>query len=132
MMYFMDLYQSNREVIRQNHSGLFKYGIQLRLSGSFMVFFVPYIDILDFRVKIGWLYQTLELDIHGMRKPFKIGNMPEILGVEGLAELRRRIDGTVEVPKMMVYGDRMPVEVPVNPLSIKESRVPVYSTRIQF
>jgi len=132
MMYFMEVYQSNREVIRQNHTGLFTYGLQMRGAGTYMFFFVPYIDILDFRVKQGWLFQSLELYIRGMEKPFKIENMPLILGEDGLLELRRRIDGMVDVPKMVVYGDRLPVEVPVTTLAIKETHVPVYSTRIQF
>ena len=132
MLYLMDGYQSNREVVRQNHTGLFTYGLQMRGAGTYMFFFVPYIDILDFRVKHGWFFQTLELDIRGMKKPFKMESMPLILGEAGLAELRRRIDGTIEIPRMNVYGDRLPVDVPVNPLTIKESQVPVYSARIQF
>jgi len=132
LIYLMETYQSNREVVRQTHSGLFTYGIQARHVGTHLFFFVPYIDIIDFRVKQGWFFQTLVLDIRCLKRPFKIEYMPELLGADGLAELRRRIDGTMEIPKMMIYGDRRPVELPVNALTIRESRVPVYSTRIQF
>lgn len=135
MFALLEVYFGSREVERKYHSGLFEHGLQLRSVGSPMHYFVPYVDILDFHVKDGWFYQTLVLDIRGLKRPFKMMGMPEILGEEGLTELRRRVDDPLArtgIPRLFVYGDRVPVQVPVNPLAIKETKVPVLSTRIQF
>jgi hypothetical protein len=131
----MEVYQSNREVVRQNHSGLFEYGIQMRLAQTHVCLFVPYSEIIDFRVKNGWFWQTLTLEIRGMKKPFSMQGMPEILGNIGLKELRRRVDtnrGVVEMPKLVLYGDRSTATMSRAPLGDLAPRVPVYSTRLQF
>ena len=126
-------YQSNREVERQNFSGLFEYGVQVRVEKTNLFFFVPYAEIMDFRVKEGWFGQNLELDVRNLKKPFVTDDLPEILGVEGLDELRRRIgQGAVEMPKLVLYEERTPAIMTSAPFFVAESRVPVYSARLQF
>jgi hypothetical protein len=135
MMFIMEVYQSNRELGRGNYSGLFDHGIQLRQFDTYLFFFFPYCEIIDFRVKTGWFWQTLELDIPGMRKPFKLQGMPEILGEEGLAELRRRVDasaGRFEMPKLVLYGQPTPVVATTSPPVNPTSRSPVFTAGLRF
>jgi hypothetical protein len=133
MGHFHEIYQSNREVERQNFSGLFEYGVQVRLEETNLFFFVPYAEIINFRVKRGWFGHNLEIKVRDLKKPFVTDDLPEILGVEGLDELRRRIGrGAVEMPRLVLYGERTPATMTGPPFSATESRVPVYSAPLQF
>lgn len=128
-------YHSRREVARQNHSGLFEYGIQQRLSEFDMTFFIPYAEIERAWVKEGRRGMSLQMDLRGQEQPYASHDLLKILGEEGLEELQRRVGGRLPVqepPKLVLYGDRPPVITSVSPLVASDVRSPVFSPGIQF
>jgi hypothetical protein len=101
----------SRERSRGGYTGLFVNGVQWRLVMYSETFFLPYSEIIDLDLVDRGKGKVLEFHIRGFRKPWAFDTLWDVLGPEGMKELRARVEAAqcrVVPPKLVVYDDRRP------------------------
>jgi hypothetical protein len=132
----LELWQRRKELASSNYTGLFQYGVQWRLTGNNAHFFLPYSEMVEYRMRRKLLVgDVIEFRIRGFKRPWVDGVLPRILNAGGLEELRRRVDGSAgrfEAPKLVLYDDRSPIIATSPPIAKPESRSPVLTSGLKF
>ncbi len=135
MTYAAETYHSNREVERGTYSGLFEYGLQWRMFESSYYFFLPYCQIEDVKVRHRVNDTVMEVYLQGFKRPLGFTELFEVLGPDGYVELKRRVGRVTpvpEVPKVHIYGDRLPATTPSPLFSEVRPRPYDYSAPLRF
>lgn len=128
-------HHASRERSRGGYTGLFENGVQWRLVMYSETFFLPYSEIIDLEQVDRGKGKVLEFRIRGFWKPWTFCTLGDVLGEEGMEELRARVDavqGRVVPPKLVVYGDRPTAGTTGTPLRDLVPRSPALSAPMRL